>query len=262
MPSATAQLGVSLAVVLLILWQDGDNQSNDGDRYISGAPQPTPFHRRFCSWPRWLLRPLSLVSLVALGACMGSWKGALLFMTLPGAWFLATHLTIVDAPCMLLALGSSLAFKDHPWLAVLMSLASGFMHERGPVFAALYAWHPLPLIGLLAVGWWRQPAERDKDRLVGRDSLLATIRAHKPYVDFLDWRVNVYALRAVLPLACFTGVSLQAWVTLAVAWFSRVVGTDACRYALWGAPLIVREVGADAPLWVVAVHCMFVRRMI
>lgn len=257
---AVVALAVSAALVALLVWQDGLNPCNDGDRYTSGKPQPFPFHRRFCGWNPTVLRIASWACLVALGGAMGSWKGAVLLLTLPGAWFIASHATTVDAPSMLLAVLSAMLFREHPYVAVLFSLASGFIHERGPVFAALYAWHPLLLVGLVAVGWWRTPARPDHDQLVGR-GLLHALRAHRPYVDFLDWRVNVFALRGVVPLAAFYGVSTSAWLTLAVAWFSRVVGTDACRFAFWAAPILVREL-PDVPAWAVLAHAATIRRMI
>lgn len=253
----------AIACVVVMLWQDGENPCADGNRYTSGKRQPSPFHRRFCSWPKRLLQACSLVSLVALGALMGSWKGAVLLLTLPGAWFLSTHLTCVDAPAMALALGGSLLFKEHPWVAVFMSCVAGFLHERGPVFAALYAWHPLPLIGLVCVGWWRKPAPRrstDSER-VGLDTLRGSIEAHRPYVDFLDWRVNVFGMRSVLPLAAWNGAPMSAWTALAVANASRIVGTDGCRFLFWGAPLLIRSMG-DVPLWVVALHVVSFRRLI
>src|SRR5690606_27801812 len=80
----------SVAVVGLYLWQDRIVECPDGRRYTSCTAQPYPFHRRWCRWPRWLLIPTSLVCLVALGTLMGTWQRALLLLTLPGAWLVAT----------------------------------------------------------------------------------------------------------------------------------------------------------------------------
>jgi hypothetical protein len=203
-----------------------------------------------------------------MGALMGTWQGAVLLMTLPGAWFVATHPTTVDAPSMLLALVASLLFPTSPYAAALLACLSGFIHERGPVFACLYTlaggiWAgPLfLLVGLVAVGWWRTPARPDRDELVGR-GLLHALKVHRPYVDFLDWKVNLFALRAVPFAAAYYGASPFAWVSLAVAWFSRVVGTDACRYAFWGAPMLIRQLPPDFPAWAVGVHLATFRRAI
>lgn len=250
----------SALLVALHIWQDGVHPCNDGNRYTSGKAQPYPFNRRWCGWPKRVLEVVSLASLVALGALMGDWKRAVLLGTLPGFWFVATHPTTVDGPAMLLALGAALLFPTQPYAAVLLACASGYVHERGPVFAALYAWHPLLLIGLVASGWWRKAAEPDHDKLVGQ-GFLASLRAHKPYNDFLDWRINVFGLRAVPLVAAWSGAPLSAWATLAVAWCSRAVGTDACRFLFWAAPALLVRVG-DVPSWVVLAHAVTFRRAI
>jgi hypothetical protein len=251
---------VTALCIVVHAWQDRINDCNDGNRYTSGKPQPYPFHHRWCGWPKRVLQVATYASLLALGMLMGGWKGALLLGTLPGFWFISTHPTTVDAPAMLLALGAALLFPSSPWFAVLLACVSGFIHERGPVFAALYAWHPLLLVGLVCVGWWRKPAHADGDQLVGR-GLLHAIRAHKPYVDWLDMNVNLYSLRGVWLAMAYYGCSVRALATVGVAMLSRIVGTDSCRYVFWAAPLVVREL-PDVPAWAVLVHVVTFRRAI
>lgn len=250
----------SVACVAVYLWQDGLHDCNDGRRYTSRTAQPYPFHRRFCGWPTRVLQASSLVCLVALGCAMGSWKGALLLLSLPGAWFIATHPTTVDAPAMALAWGSSLLLPSHPVAAVACAVLSGFIHERGPVFAALYAWHPLPLLGVVGVGWWRKAARPDNDALVGH-GFIASVRAHKPYNDFLDAKTTALALRGLVPIGAYLGLPAQAWIAMAIAWASRAVGTDFARFMFWSAPLVVAKL-PDVPLWMVALHVMTFRRCI
>jgi hypothetical protein len=162
---------------------------------------------------------------------------------------------------MLLALAAALLFPTQPFAACFLACLSGWIHERGPVFAALYAWHPLLLVGLVAVGWWRRPAGPDGDALVGRGTLQA-LSAHRPYNDWLDMRVHWYSLRGLwLGLAWF-GCSTQAAATLAVAALSRLVGTDSCRFMFWAAPIIIRELPADIPLWALGLHVVTFKRAI
>jgi hypothetical protein len=249
----------SLAIVAIYLRQDGIAECNDGNRYVSRKPQPYPFHRRFHYWPKRALQVVTILSLVGLGIAMPSWKGAVLLLSLPGAWFCATHPTTVDAPSMLLAVGSSLLEPAHPWAAVLASIASGFIHERGPVFAALYAGSPLLLVGLAGVQWWAKKAAPDRDPLVGQ-GFVKSLALHRPYNELLDWRLNVLSLRGLPFLAAFYGVSPLAWGMLALAWLSRVVGTDLGRYMFWAAPMLVREL-PDVPAWLVMAHALSFRRM-
>jgi hypothetical protein len=192
---------------------------------------------------------------------MGDAKHALLFVSLPGFWFCAVHLTCVDSVAMVLALGASLVFHQSPAGAVALAVASGFVHERGPVFAALYAGHPLLLLGLVGVGWWRRAAAADENRNVGR-GLVPSIFAHKPYTDWLDWKVTLMSARGVPLLAAYYGAGPKAWLALGVAWASRLVGTDGARFIMWGTPLLIRELPAELPWWAVALHVMTFRRMI
>lgn len=252
----------SVAMVALFLWQDGILQCSDGDRYTSGKPQPSPFNRRFCGWQRKVLIPLSIGCLVALGTLMGTPTKALLLLSLPGAWFIATHPTCVDAPCMLLAWLSSMFVHTNFQLSIALACASGFIHERGPVFAAVYSLSPIPLLGLFCVGWWRKAEVDDPDpvKLVSHGAW-AAIKAHKPYQDFLDGKVLLVGLRGLLPLAVYDGMPARSWLSLAVAVGSRVLGTDTCRFLFWAAPPIVAD-ARDVPMWYLALHLVTFRRSI
>lgn len=253
---------VGLVVVALYVWQCGANPSQDGTRYTSGQPQPSPFHRRFHAWPPRVLMIVTWASFVALAAMTGSWSRAFLFMTLPGVWMCVVMPTTVDGPAMALALAASLLWPTQPWVAVGMSCLSGALHERGPVFAAMYAWSPWPLIGLIAVQWWAKRAAPNHasadlaDRLVGR-GFVGTIVAHKPHVNLLNEGGLVWALRGVPLLAAWLGAPVQAWVALGVAYASRLVATDTARSMMWAAPILIRDV--DAPAWAVALHVVSFR---
>ncbi len=263
-------LVASVACIGVHVFSDGVSRCNDGDRYTSGAAQPSPFHRRFCGWNKWVLQTLTFISLLGLGLCMGSWWKAVLLLTLPGAWFIAHHPTCTDAITMLLAWCAALLLPTHPYVAVLLSCMAGFIHERGPAFAALYAvalgvsWPAaLLLLGWVATGWWRKPSNPDHDKLVGMGTWGA-IKAHRPYVDLLDGRALGYGLRATIPLACVWLTEPRAWLALAVAFGSRILGTDTCRYLFWAAPPLIAL--TNAPSWVVlpalAVHLVTFKRAI
>jgi hypothetical protein len=254
---------LALATVLpvaLSAHQDGVLECNDGDRYTSGKGQPHPFHRRFTHWPKRVLQATNYLSLLGLGYWCGDWKKALLLLTLPGAWFIATHPTVVDGPLMLLALLSAHYAPTNPLLSVSLSLVAGIIHERGPVFAAVYAFHPLPLLGLLGVQWWRKPPARDKDTLVGLGTL-AAIKVHRSYQDLLDGKIVLVGLRGLLPLSVYYGTSPRALLAFLVAYGSRLIGTDTCRFLFWAAPPLVSEL-PDLPAWVILVHVVTFRRAI
>lgn len=119
----------------------------------------------------------------------------------------------------------------------------------------------LLLTGLCCVGWWRKPTTPDDDKLVGRGFIYA-IKAHKPYVDWLDWGVNVFSLRGLPLMAAYFGVSPWAWLTIAVAWASRLVGSDNGRLILWGAPALILAMPHDIPAWMVLAHAVTFRRLL
>ncbi len=251
---------LALVVLAVMVWQDNIHDSNDGRRYTSKKPQPTPFHRRWCGWPRRLLIGCTYAGLLFVASTLGSWWQALIFVTLPGVWFVATRPTTVDAVSMGLAWGSSLLFPHSAFGAVLLSALSGFVHERGPVFAALYVWSPLPLIGLVCVGWWRKKAPPDRDPYVGLSSFRETVRAHKKAQDWLSWGSYVMATRGLVPIAALVGVPLSAWCALAVATASRLVATDNSRIVMWGAPPMIAAMHG-VPMWAVAIHTLSFVRM-
>lgn len=250
---------VSLFVVAAFVWQDGVVACPDGQRYTSGKSQPKPFHRRFCGWHKRTLQITTLLSLLALGTLMGSWSRALILITLPGAWLLATRPTTVDAPAMLIAWLSAMLYPSQPYAALALSCVSGFIHERGPVYAALYAWHPMLLVGLIASGWWRTPAPPDADLRVGR-GILHTIWVHRADHDWLDYRQTLLVLRGLPFLALFYGCSKAAWFTLGLSWMTRLICTDLGRLSFWAAPLIIRDMPDVAP-WMALAHAVTFRRM-
>lgn len=256
---------IGLAAVALYAYQDGVNPSQDGARYTSGTPQPSPFHRRFHAWPARLLMVLTWLSVAASAAMLGTPARALMFLTLPGVWMVVVMPTTVDGPAMMLALASSLLWPSHPALALCCSAMSGAIHERGPCFAAIYAWSSWPLLGLIAVQWWAKKGVPNHtspelaDRLVGHKSTLATMLAHRPHVDLLNDGGLVWALRGIPLWAAYVGAPVQAWVALGVAFVSRLVGTDTARCLVWAAPAFLMHM--DPPWWVVALHLVSFRRV-
>ncbi len=255
------------AIVVIVYARQGIQRCADGDRYTSGKLQPTPFNRRFCSWPPKLLMWTTWASFVAIAATLGGWKQALLFVMLPGVAFCVNLPTTTDGPAMLLAWGSSLALNTHPFCSICMAIASGLLHERAPVFASLYSWSPLPLIGLAApllAAFIKGAASPDRcspdpsEKLVGH-TLWGAIEAHRTYVNMLGDTGLVWSLRGLPVMAGYLGTSVAAWACLGVAFASRILGTDTSRYIMWGALPMIREL--DPPLWMLALQTMTFRRV-
>ncbi len=256
---------IGAGVVALYLWQEGFHRCFDGVRYTSCEPQPTPFNRRFHYWPTRLLAVCTLVAAVFIATTIGSWQAAAMFITLPGVAFCVVNPTTVDLPSMALAWASALLWPSHPYASVAVSCVAGAIHERGPIFAAVYAWSPWPLLGLLAVQWWNKPAtlwniKNDSDRFVGKGQLGAFL-AHRGQRDLLGAEGLLWALRGVPVAAAWLGTSVAGWAAFALSALSRLVSTDAGRCMIWCAPPML-SVMPEIPPWVVAAHVMTFRRMV
>jgi hypothetical protein len=180
--SLVAALGIGILQVRLWAYRVGDPDPRAGDweeyqRAASGnAPRP------FC-W-RWLVPALARSSPAAWRA-ITVWSLALLPAAL--VFFLHTHrvggplswtltalaltllpviyerglkiLHLVDAPALLLALLTAACSRlESPGVYCTLPLAilTGATRETAPIFAALWAMNPLPLIGLLGVPFWRR----------------------------------------------------------------------------------------------------------
>lgn len=231
--------------------------SPDGLRYLAAAQDrvPRPFHYR------WLLPKLlkedvfrwSRVTRGALFACVplaflyvgGGYRGlaaAGCVIGLSGVWhFNRRFPVLVDATGMAIALASAVCVQHGLWpLGIALALIGGCVRETSPVFAALYAWNPLALIGLLA------PAVRHLQR-EGPDVLDAenrwildhvvksAIKYHK--TD----RVPLFAW--VLPwggaLVALSNFSPQLAVTMIVAYAQCLVATDTVRLFMWCWPVVL-----------------------
>lgn len=146
-------------------WRDDlGEMSSDSWRYLAlarGEGAPKPYHYR------WLLPRLigedrrrwatvSTASVVGMVPAMwwltGNPASGLFAFTLHGVWSIARrHPVLTDAPAMLAAIVAAAATKHRRWeIAVAASLVAGGCRETAPVFAAVYAWHPLPLVGLIS----------------------------------------------------------------------------------------------------------------
>ncbi len=189
-----------------------------------------------------------------------------MFVTLPGFWFGAVHPTSVDFVAMSLAWGASILWPESPPIAVALSLLSGVVHERGPVFAAVYAWSPWLLLGLLTVQWCAKHAPKpimrtEADRFIGHGSTWAALKAHRGARDLFKWEALIWPLRGLPVLAAWLGSSPAGWAALGLSFASRLLGTDPGRFMLWAAPPLLAAM-PEIPPWVVAAHVLTFRRIV
>lgn len=160
----------------------------------------------------------------------------LLLSVLPGVWRCSLRFPVLlDAPSFALALGTAVAARDGSWwLAVLLGLVSGAVRETAPLFAAVWAWSPWPLLGLLVTGWWRPRASSDISWLTRPYSEAWELRNRVG----LDWTLYLRPWGAALAgLAAVP--SWQMVTTLVLAHAQLFAAQDTIRLTAWAAPVLV-----------------------
>lgn len=262
---ATALLAIALAAVLWSIYRYQWIVSPDTAHYLAamaGKPVPSPFRWRV--FPRLLaplLRPgrphvqvthvwaaFSWASLVLSAAHVGvyaeqhgvpGWAAVALFVTLP--WFrgLVRNPCLTDQPAMLFALLA--ATSPVWWHQIVFGLLAGACTERAPVFAAVFAWSPWPLVGLVV------PA------------VAALVTKRGAALDHNDWR-RMRALHNqaqphvfILPWgACLLSVLAPTWQLAAAVGLGAaqlLVATDRSRLLQWGAPVVIVVTLSVVPEW-------------
>jgi len=237
--------------------------SPDGQRYIAvgtGARVAVPFHLRWlvpfvcgASALRWLVSTLgALAGLLVCSAwfvslCGASgwkvWAAPLLVLGLPGVVKInLRYPVLVDAPAMFLAILAACLSLVGWWpAAIAVVLVAGMVKETSPLFAALFAWNPLLLVGLVAplVRWLvRRPGSDVLDahnRWVLEHPFRASWSYHKDRLQDVTLWVAPWGVLLVGLVA----VNVQLVVTLCVAYLLVVVATDTVRIYQWAFPVLL-----------------------
>lgn len=238
----------------------------DGYRYLKRTNLPAPFHLRWLiPWlcrdesTRWNAAAWAGFTGLVVGTwgLVGGWAGvaaAALVAVLPSVRFGLAHRVLVDLPALGLATLAAAAWVNG-WTipALVLAVLAGMSKETAPVFAAIFAWSPFLLIGLVA------PMMIDALRTRGGDDLgehhawilahpvQASRKYHAGYLTTLDPRL-------VLPWgACVVALASPSWQLAAVlvaAYAQLTVATDTVRLYQWAAPAVaVAAVTAVPPVW-------------
>jgi hypothetical protein len=161
---------------------------------------------------------------------------AALLCALPGlrlAWRLPV---LIDAPSFTLALIVAGVTRREPLAGAVLSLVLGSVRETGPVFAACWAWHPAPLVGLLAVGFWRPRAMLTDD---APDWLRHPVRAALALRLALGLDGCLYVRPWGAALLGLVHPTTQTLVTLSLAYAQLFMAQDTMRLVVWAAPPLV-----------------------
>lgn len=242
-----------------------------------GRKQHRPFHFRWLL--PWLLPPgekawawVSIVSAVLtfpvlylLADAMGghALRTVVLFGALPWTLMAVERPVNPDNTGMFLCILSAWLFAmGWWWFAVPVVLVAASVKETTPVFAALFAWSPLALVGLLVplLRWVFFPPRPYPD---DRDMDMDTPEYRAKHAWWAGWRSKRGHLRntrlvvgewgLLLPLALMNA-SLWLFAALVVAYGQLAVACDRARIFMWAAP-VVAIAASTAPvpdvLWVI-----------
>jgi hypothetical protein len=238
----------------------------DGVRYLWAAEHDIarPFHYR------WLLpalcgtnvRTWTYVTRGALAASLpliyvyvgGGWRGvaaASMVIGLSGVWkFNWAHPVLVDAAGMACALAAAILTQHGAgwWpIAIWVAAVGGCVRETTPVFAALYAWNPILLIGLAApaVRHFQKAGEDclDEDNLwILKHPMAASRKFHR----------NIPLQTYIMPwggaLAALANLDPQLAATTIVAYAQCAVATDTVRLYMWAWPVVLLAAVNAVPL--------------
>lgn len=233
----------------------------DGVRYIAAIDGrvPKPFHLRWLL-PKILTTPALWYwnSRVMPGALLplmywyvGGWRGvfaAAMVIGLAGVWkFNRRFPVLVDATGMAFALLSADLFRQGLWpLGVAVALIGACARETTPIMAALYAWDPLALIGLIPVAARTMQREGPDPQgnppwtLREQLRICSDIHRKQPIAQFfLPWGGALVALANGSP---------QLAVMLAAAYAPMLVATDTVRIYQWAFPVVLAAAVHAVPL--------------
>ncbi len=142
----------------------------DGIRYLAmggGTRQPIPFHLRWLlpavcreNETAWIVANVAGIAMAGILTGWLAWGAgatevqavlaALLIWGLPSVRFSANTPVLADMPGMALALWAAVLWPIEPLAAIAVSVVAGCVSEKAPAVAALVAWQPWLLVGLIA----------------------------------------------------------------------------------------------------------------
>lgn len=232
----------------------------DGIRYLAAARQRVarPFHLRFAlpmilgdDIRRWVwCTRIAMVAIAVLSALYAHSPWMACVVLLPGVRFNLRRPVLVDATALALALGAAVVWPHSWYLAVALALLAGCVRETAPVWAAIYCWHPLLLVGLIPVAI-RALQRQGADVLDGENAwilehpIAASRKYHKGM--WLDPRVMLTPWGGLL--AGLAGMDLQLGAALAAGYAQLLVATDSVRLYQWAAPVLAAATVQALPGW-------------
>jgi hypothetical protein len=233
----------------------------DGYRYMQMSKRRVcrPFHLRWLlpflcrqSIVRWQLVGKS--SVIAVGLLTWAYTGSVWMVcvaALPMMRLTWHRPVLTDVPGLAFALAAAVLWPIYWPAALLVAAIGACVRETTPIFAALFAWNPVLLLGLIpvAIRWFVPQGDDVLDGDVAdvvRHPFRAGWQSHSarlldPQLMLLPWGALLVALGAV---------DWQLAATVAVAYAQIFVATDTVRLYQWAAPVVaLAAVNAVPAAW-------------
>lgn len=169
---------------------------------------------------------------------------------------------LTDAYGLATALAAALAAMNGWWpAAIALTVLAGCARETAPVWAAVFAWNPILLVGLapVAVRWLQKPGvdtSGDQGAYLAAHPIKAGQAGHRghwfnPYVMIVPWGGLIAGIALL-------GVDVNWWgfagkaqlvVALTVAYAQLLVATDCWRLYQWATPVLALACVTALPAW-------------
>ena len=248
-------ISLSTILVMLLSLDEVATIAPDSEYYLTLARRED-VPRPFCFRPMvpWLVgrdihnwKLVTMAALVAQGVAIalltGDLRAVILLLALPGgARVSLRYPVLVDAPAMLVTIVAALTVGQlSPAWVVVWGIILAPYRETAPLWLAVYARSPWPLVGLpfaLAALYWtfgRKP-EVGRDNSFIRDPLQACLIHRKG--NFFDWRMMLLPWGVLLPLALL-GNGWEAAAIWALSCVPLLIVTDTARVQYWAAPALI-----------------------
>jgi len=233
----------------------------DGVRYLAlaqGERVARPFHLRWLApkicgqqLTRWTA--LTRSSIIAVGVLTAifahsPWMAAVAFA--PGICFAWRRPVLVDSLGMALALGAALTLHLCWPVAILLSCLAGMTRETAPIWASVYAFNPILLVGLVPVAL-RALMRQGEDVLDEENGWILShpIKASMKYHAglWLDWRTMAAPWGGLV--AGLAALDARLAVAVGLGYAQLLVATDSVRLYQWAAPALALATVHAVPQW-------------
>ena len=247
-----AAIGAAIGAVAWIIWSMNYDKRMAPDSYqyaaiAKGQRVVAPF------WMRWLVpfvlrergylwEAMTLVCTMTLHACVAFAYGPRAALLLAPMHLISWNIKVpVQVDLAALALVSLALVVQHPVALIILGIYAGAVRENAPIMAAVAAWSPWPLVGLVGIlpGLrWRRRIDPTVDKNPWLVQPWQTTFASKRLL-WMNPRIMLFPWGLALPLALTQGLTLRLALALAVAYAPLLRASDNARLYLWALPVVL-----------------------